>query len=81
LLKSASIDNILGHLFKSINMSIKSYFQESLQELHHVTWPTKNQAIRITIIVFIFMLVAAAIIGIVDQLLAVGYKSMLSLTK
>lgn len=62
-------------------MSIKRYFQESLQELHQVTWPTKNQAIRITIIVFIFMFVAAAVLGVVDELLAMGYKAMLSLTK
>ncbi len=62
-------------------MSIKKYFQDSMQELHHVTWPTKNQAIRITTIVFIFMLVAAALLGFVDQLLTVGYKSALSLIK
>jgi len=66
---------------KVYSMSIKRYLQESLQELHHVTWPTKQQAIKITTIVFIFMVVSAIILGVVDQLLAMGYKALLSLKK
>ncbi|MBN2087799.1 preprotein translocase subunit SecE [Candidatus Peregrinibacteria bacterium] len=58
---------------------IRKYIRESIQELHNVTWPTKKQAIRITTIVFIFMIVAAAILGFVDQLLAVGYKALLNI--
>ncbi|MBN1258444.1 preprotein translocase subunit SecE [Candidatus Peregrinibacteria bacterium] len=59
--------------------SIKLYFQESLHELHNVTWPTRKQAIRITTIVLVFLLVAAAALGVVDQLLAAGYKYLLSI--
>ncbi len=58
---------------------IKKYFQESFQELNKVTWPTKKQAIRITTIVFIFMIAAAALLGVVDQLLSVGYKALLTI--
>jgi len=72
---------MVWHVFKSIYMSIKNYIQESLQELHHVTWPTKNQAIRITTIVFVFMLVSAVLLGFVDELLTIGYKAILSLSK
>ena len=58
---------------------IKKYIRESLQELNNVTWPTKKQAIHITTIVFIFMIIAAAILGIVDQFLSVGYRALLSI--
>ena len=58
---------------------MKKYFQESLRELNNVTWPTKKQAIHITTIVFIFMMISAAILGIVDQIFSVGYKFLLSI--
>lgn len=58
---------------------IKQYIQDSIQELNNVTWPTKKQAVRITTIVFIFMIIAAAILGFVDHILSWGYKFALSL--
>ncbi len=58
---------------------IKKYFQESFQEMNNVTWPTKKQAIRITTIVFIFMIIAAAALGVVDHILAYGYRALLAL--
>jgi preprotein translocase SecE subunit len=58
---------------------IKKYLQESFQELNKVTWPTKKKAIRITTIVFIFMLIAAIVMGFIDQIFAVGYKALLKI--
>ena len=58
-------------------MSIKRYLQESFQDFHLVTWPTRKRAIRITIIVFIFTGVAAALLGFVDQLLSLLYQLFL----
>ena len=58
---------------------MKQYIQDSIQELNHVTWPTRKQAIRITIIVLVFMLASAIFLGIVDQIFAVAYKAYLSL--
>jgi preprotein translocase subunit SecE len=58
---------------------IKKYLQESLQELHKVTWPTKKKAVRITTIVLIFMLISAVLLGVVDQVLTVGYKALLNI--
>lgn len=60
---------------------IRKYIRESIQELNNVTWPTKKQAIRITTIVFIFMIAAAAILGVIDQILAVGYKALLTIKR
>lgn len=58
---------------------IRKYIRESIQEIHNVTWPTRKQAIRITTIVFIFMIVAAAILGVVDHFMSVGYKALLKI--
>lgn len=56
---------------------MKKYIQESIKELNNVTWPTKKQAIRITTIVFIFMIVTAAFMGFIDQIFTAGYKALL----
>lgn len=42
------------------------YFRGSLEELRHVTWPTQQQAIRLTGITIGFIIVTAAFFGIVD---------------
>ena len=53
------------------------YFKNSVKEFNNVTWPTKNQAIRISAIVFVFMIISAIILGIVDYLLTIGYQTLL----
>ncbi|MDH5596597.1 MAG: preprotein translocase subunit SecE [Candidatus Peregrinibacteria bacterium] len=58
---------------------LKKYFKESFQELNNVTWPTRKQGIRITTIVFIFMIVAAAILGFLDQLFAWGVRLLIDM--
>jgi preprotein translocase SecE subunit len=58
---------------------LKQYIQESLQDLNNVTWPTKKQAIRITTVVFVFMVISAAALGLVDQFLAWGYRLLISI--
>ncbi len=58
---------------------LRQYFRECLEELHKVTWPTRQQAIQITTTVFIFMVVSAFALGVVDQVLALGYRTLLSL--
>jgi len=59
---------------------IIQYFKDSIQEFNNVTWPTRKQAIRISTIVFIFMVVSAIILGLVDMLLTTGYKMLISLS-
>lgn len=46
--------------------ALVNYFRESFEELGKVTWPTKNQAVRLTGIVLVFCLVAAIVIGVFD---------------
>jgi preprotein translocase SecE subunit len=58
---------------------LKKYLRESFAELNNVTWPTRKQGIRITTIVFIFMIVAAVVLGFLDYIFAIGIKAMLAL--
>jgi preprotein translocase SecE subunit len=69
----------LSHLFKSATTMLKKYLKESFAELHNVTWPTRKQGIRITTIVFIFMVVSAVLLGFVDQIFAWGIRSIAGL--
>ncbi len=46
-----------------------SYIRGSIEELHQVRWPTRQQAIRLSVIVLIFILVSSLLIGAVDAVL------------
>lgn len=47
---------------------IKNFLAGVRQELRHVNWPTRSEAIRLTIIVIIGALVLAAFLGAFDYL-------------
>lgn len=47
---------------------LASYIQESRIELKKVNWPTRQEAVRLTIIVIITSLVFAAFLGLLDIL-------------
>ncbi len=55
------------------------YLRESFAELNNVTWPTRKRGIKITTIVFVFMLVSAAVLGVLDFLFSLGLKELLTL--
>ncbi|MBT3835314.1 preprotein translocase subunit SecE [Candidatus Peribacteria bacterium] len=46
-----------------------NYFRGAVSELHHVRWPTRKQAVRLSIITIIFTLCTAMAYGVVDFLL------------
>lgn len=52
------------------------YFRESLEELRHVRWPTQQQAVRLTVIVMIFIAITSILFGIIDA----GFSEILRLT-
>ena len=60
---------------------ITQYFTDSFHELGKVTWPTKNRAINICIVVVGFVVVAAAFITGVDFLFNKGYAYLLTLAQ
>ncbi len=65
---------------KSSDSPIANYFRNAFEELTKVTWPTKNQAVRLTIIVMIFCVVIALFLGFVDYGFNELYNYILSLT-
>lgn len=46
--------------------ALTDYIKESFEELHKVSWPTRNQAIKLTIIVLVFCAVAGIFLGVLD---------------
>lgn len=50
--------------------AITSYIQGSIEELRHVRWPTRQQAIRLTTIVIGFIIASSIAFGLVDLLLS-----------
>jgi preprotein translocase SecE subunit len=61
--------------------AILSYITGAIEELHHVRWPTRQQAIRLSLVVVAFTFVAAALFGVVDFLLAGLVNFLLSLSQ
>lgn len=49
------------------------YLSASIEELRKVTWPTKDQVARLTIITIIFSLLMATIFGALDYGLSEGF--------
>lgn len=50
--------------------AVMDYINGSLEELRHVRWPTRQQAVRLSAIVVVFTFVTAVVFGVVDFLLA-----------
>lgn len=57
-----------------------TYINEAVQELELVRWPTRQQAVRLSVVVLIFTLVSSAIFGVVDFVLSEGLHFLLSTT-
>ena len=74
--------NFLAKCFLEVlyrkNIMIKQYIKSSFQELSKVTWLTKNQAVKLTIIVLVFCLASAFALGLVDYLLQAGYTYLIT---
>lgn len=52
------------------------YFVDSFQELGKVTWPTKNRAVNICILVVIFVAISVGVIAGIDFLFNRGYAAL-----
>lgn len=47
---------------------LKSYIQESYQELRRFNWPTRQETVRLTLIVVGISLATAVLLGLLDLL-------------
>jgi preprotein translocase subunit SecE len=50
------------------------YFQEVIAEMKKVTWPTREDTIRLTGVVIVISLIIGLYIGIIDIALAAGLE-------
>ena len=58
------------NIFQRIWLKIQRFFQETVGELRKVSWPTRQEAIRLTEIVIIVIFIMAAILGGLDWVYA-----------
>jgi preprotein translocase subunit SecE len=58
--------------------SIATFFQESRAELRKVTWPTRQEAMNLTIAVVAMTVFIAAFLGIIDEILTKIIQPLIS---
>jgi len=58
------------NIFQRFWSNIQRFFQETVGELRKVSWPTRQEAIRLTEIVLIVIFVMAVILGGLDWVYA-----------
>ncbi|MBI3618943.1 preprotein translocase subunit SecE [Candidatus Peregrinibacteria bacterium] len=58
---------------------IVTYIREAIEELHHVRWPTRRQAVRLSAIVLGFSAVCSISFGLIDFALTSLTRFFLSL--
>jgi len=56
---------------------IINYIKASIEELKKVTWPTKKETYRYTVLVIVVSLVVAAYLGGLDYLFTLGLRDFL----
>jgi preprotein translocase SecE subunit len=60
--------------------TLNSYITGAIEELRHVRWPTRQQAIRLSVIVIAFTAISSIAFGFIDFLLAEAVAFLLSFT-
>lgn len=56
---------------------IKRFFEEARVELRHVNWPTRAEAIRLTVVVIVISLAIAVFLGAFDYLFSYLLKTFI----
>lgn len=59
-------DNRLGNFLSKSRKFTPRFFRDAWAELRMVTWPNRSETIKLTLAVFVFALVFAGLIGLVD---------------
>jgi len=67
-------------MFSLTKNPVSRYFLDVRDELKKVTWPTQKQALLYSGIVVGACLVLATYFGVIDELLTLGLKALVTLT-
>lgn len=70
-------DNKVGRFLNKRRSFVPSYFRESWKELKQVTWPNRKQTIQLTIAVFVFAIIFALFVAMVDYGLDKVFRKVL----
>lgn len=62
------------------NNKLVNYLRESWVEFRHVTWPTRNQAVKLAGIVLGFCFASAFIFSVLDYVFNLGYTYLLKMS-
>lgn len=54
-----------------------NYIKDSIEELKKATWPTKNQAVKLTVITIVFTILATLLLSVSDLVFKEGYQGLL----
>jgi preprotein translocase SecE subunit len=57
---------------------MKTYLIETKEELHKVTWPSKNNVIMVTVAVVLISVITGYFLGLFDYLFAQGLLKILN---
>lgn len=58
-------------------MAIKQYINETMAEMKHVTWPTRQQTLVYGILVIGVSVVVSAYLGLLDSVFAIGIRLLI----
>ena len=56
---------------------LSNYLLETIEEMKHVSWPTRNQTIVFTVLVIVISIAVAAYLGLFDYLFSLGLKGLI----
>jgi preprotein translocase subunit SecE len=56
---------------------LSRFFNETMGELRKVTWPTRDEALRLTAVVLAVMVATSIFLGAIDALLTEAFRALL----
>jgi preprotein translocase subunit SecE len=59
-------------------MKALEFFDEVKREMAKVTWPTKNETVKATIMVLVMAIIAAVFFFVVDSIISAGIRLIVS---
>jgi preprotein translocase subunit SecE len=57
---------------------ITRFVNETVGELRKVSWPTRDEALRLTAIVLVVMIASSIFLGVIDMLLTELFRALLA---
>ncbi len=60
-------------------MKLVEYLKDTRNEMKHMNWPSKNQAVKYTVLVIVLSVVTALVLALADYVFSLGIeKSILN---